>query len=144
MLVPYHVVLKFLFHYTLRVLLSCEFHDVATHFVLVMKEVKETLLLVSFLSHKLGKLDNRYFYSIHVLFHTFLTFFPLPFSSPSIPQLLQHDCHQRSISISLSQDVVSFFQVPLHITKAALCIDFLKLVLLDRIHLGTFLQSYPF
>ena len=144
MLVPYHVVLKFLFHYTLRVLLSCEFHDVATHFVLVMKEVKETLLLVSFLSHKLGKLDNRYFYSIHVLFHTFLTFFPLPFSSPSILQFLQYDCHQRSISISLSQDVVSFSRVLLHITKAALYSDLLKLVLLVRIRLGISLQSYLF
>jgi len=131
MLVPYHVVLKFLFHYTLIVLLSCEFHDVATHFVLAMKEVKEILLLVSFLSHNLGKLDNRYFYSIHVPFHTFLTFFPLPFPSPSIPQFLQHDCHQRSISISLSQDVASFFQAPLHITKAVLYIDLLKSVSLD-------------
>lgn len=144
MLAPYHVVLKSLFHYTLRVLLSCEFHDALAHFVLVMKEVKEILLLVSFLSHNLGKLDNRYFCSIHVLFHTFLTFFPLPFSSPSILQFLQHDCHQRSINISLSQDVASFSQVPLHITKAALYIDLLKLVLLDRIHLGTSLQSYPF
>lgn len=144
MQVPYHAVSKFLFHYIVRVLLQCEYHDVLMPFLLVLKEERENLLSVFSLSHKPGKLDNRYFYSIHVLFHTFLTFFLLPFSSPSILQFLQHGCHQRNISISLSQDVASFSQVPLHIKKAALYIDLLKLVSLDRIHPGTFLQSYLF
>lgn len=144
MQVPYHAVSKFLFHYIVRVLLQCECHDVLMPFLLVLKEERENLLSAFSLSHKSGKLDNRYFYSIHVLFHTFLTFFPLPFSSPSILQFSQHDCHQRSISISLSQGVASFSQVPLHITKAVLYIDLLKFVSLDRIRLGTSLQSYPF
>lgn len=144
MQVPSHAVSKFLFHYIVRVLLQYECHDVLMPFLLVLIEERENLLSAFSLSHKPGKLDNRYFYSIHVLFHTFLTFFPLPFSSPSILQFSQHDCHQRSISISLSLGAASFFQVPLHITKAALCIDLLKFVSLDRIRLGTSLQSYLF
>lgn len=144
MLVPYHEIAKFLFHYILRVLLQCECHDVLMPFLLVLKEERENLLLAVSLFHKLGNLDSRYIYSTHVPVHKFLTFFPSPFSSPSIPQPLQHDCHQRSINISLSQDVVSFSRVPLHITKAVLYIDLLKLVSLVRIRLGTFLQSYLF
>ncbi len=141
---PYHAVLKFLFHYILRALLQCEYHGALIPFLLVLKEERENLLLAFSLSHRLGKLDNRYFYSIHVLFHTFLTFFPSPFSSPSMPQYSQHNSHQRSINISLSQDVVSFSRVLLHITKAALYSDLLKLVLLVQIRLGIYLQSYLF
>lgn len=144
MLVPYHVVLKFLSHYTSRVLLQYEFHDILVPFWLVLKEERENLLSALSRSHRLGKLDNRYFCSIHVLFHTFLTSFPLPFSSSSILRFLQHDCHQRSINISLSQGVVSFSQALLHITKAALYIALLKLVSLVRIYLGISLQSYLF
>lgn len=144
MQVPYHAVSKFLFHYIVRVLLQYECHDVLTPFLLELIEERENLLSAFSLSRKSGKLDSHYFYSIHVLFHTFLTFFPLPFSSPSILQFSQHDCHQRSINISLSLGVASFFQVPLHITKAVLYIDLLKLALLARIRLGISLQSYPF
>ena len=144
MLVPYHVALKFLSRYTLRVLLQYEFHDALAPFLLALKEGKETLLLAFSLSHRLGKLDNRYFYSTRVPVHKFLTFFPLPFTSPSILQYLQRDSHQRSINISLLQDVVSFSPVLLHITKAALYIDLLKLVSLVRIRLGISLQSYLF
>ncbi len=144
MQVPYHAILIFLFHYILRVLLQFEFHGVLMPFLLALKEERENLLLVFSLSHRLGKLDNRYFYSTRVPVHKFLTFFPLPFSSPSILQYLQRDSHQRSINISLLQDVVSFSPVLLHITKAALYIDLLKLVSLVRIRLEISLQSYLF
>ena len=81
MQVPYHAVLKFLFHYILRVLLQFEFHGVLMPFLLALKEERENLLLVFSLSHRL-ELDNRYFYSTRVPVHKFLTFFRYHFQAP--------------------------------------------------------------
>ena len=85
MLVPYHVVLKFLSRYTLRVLLHYEFHDALAPFLLALKEEKENLLWRS-LSHRLASWTIATFIVL-MSFSQVLNVFPLPFASPSILQL---------------------------------------------------------